>query len=361
MQSVLFVTRKWPPAVGGMETYSVALARELAAKCDLTVHALPGRENGRPPRLWRLVVFMLTSVVAMFKRKYDVIHIGDLVLWPLAAIGNLFRRNTAFVVTAYGLDIVYGHRKGLLPAIYRFYLASGVALVGRKLEVIAISSATAELCRDVGFTNVSVVKLGVQMPEVEPDSELQVKPYVLFVGRLVERKGAAWFAQHVLPLLDDDVEFWVVGKPWEESELEAISSNSRVSYKGVLSSAEIAELREAAIAVVMPNIPTGGKDIEGFGLTALEAAADGGVLLASGIEGIRDAVIDGVTGFLLPANAAHDWADKIKEVSRWDSRDRIAFIRHARETIHEEFSWDRVSRDTLYVYQTCQEKLEWVK
>ena len=35
MLNVLFVTRKWPPAVGGMETYSLELSKELSKKCEV--------------------------------------------------------------------------------------------------------------------------------------------------------------------------------------------------------------------------------------------------------------------------------------------------------------------------------------
>ena len=47
---VMFITRKWPPAVGGMETWSVRLAEELARIGPVEVVALPGRADRRPPR-----------------------------------------------------------------------------------------------------------------------------------------------------------------------------------------------------------------------------------------------------------------------------------------------------------------------
>ena len=350
MQKVLFITRKWPPAVGGMETYSVELARELAKSCDLQVHALPGQKNGKPPKLWRLAIFMFSSIVEILRRRQDVIHIGDLVMWPLSAVAALVRPSAPVVITAYGLDILYGEKPGLGPAIYRLYLSLGVALVGRRTRVIAISSATADLCRSKGFVNVSVVKLGVNLSERSPVEALDVKPYVLFVGRLVERKGASWFAEQVLPLLDEEIKFVVVGKPWDEPELNSILNNPRAIYEGVLSNEEIAKLRRSAIAIVMPNISTGGQDMEGFGLTALEAAADGGILLASGIEGIVDAVVDGVTGFLLPERNASKWSEKINELSVWHERKREDFTRHAIEVIRNEYSWERVSVNTKNVY-----------
>lgn len=354
MLKVLFITRKWPPAVGGMETYALELSKELARLCDLSVRFLPGRANRKPPTMVSLASFVLSSVlfVATSERR-DVIHIGDLVLWPLCLVARIFQPTAKLAITAYGLDIVYGSRKGLLPSFYRVYLALGVRLTAKRLQVISISNSTAKLCREIGFTNVSVVPLGVNTITKIGDEPIDIGQYVLFVGRLVERKGAAWFTQNVLPLLPTNVRLVVVGKRWDETEWQAISANERVEYRGVVSDAELHVLRRSALAVLMPNIPTDGKDIEGFGLTALEAAADGGVLLASGIEGIVDAVVNGETGFLLPAEDADSWASKINEIMLWSKKERTSFIGRARAIIDDRFSWEHVARNTLGVYERC--------
>ena len=48
-RGVLYVSRKWPPAVGGMETYSKEITTELGSRVPLQVIALPGRPDGKPP------------------------------------------------------------------------------------------------------------------------------------------------------------------------------------------------------------------------------------------------------------------------------------------------------------------------
>lgn len=334
-----------------METYSVELTKQLSKVCDLSVRALPGHPDGKPPSLLSLTFFVMSSMIFIaMRRRYDVIHIGDLVLWPLGAVARIFQPSARLVVTAYGLDIVYGSRKGVLPRIYRFYLALGVKLAAKTMRVIAISNSTAELCRHAGFTNVEVVTLGVPSPKKQAAQPGDIKPYVLFVGRLVTRKGAGWFAQNVLPLIDENIKMIVVGKRWDESEWQALSKNPRVEYRGVVTDEELIELRRSALVVLMPNIPTGGNDIEGFGLTALEAAVDGGILLASGIEGIVDAVIDGKTGWLLPSGDSVAWKNKIEEIMYWDPDKRTGFVTQARVAIAQFYSWERVARDTEKVY-----------
>ncbi|MBN1141561.1 MAG: glycosyltransferase family 4 protein [Deltaproteobacteria bacterium] len=352
MIKVLFVTRKWPPAIGGMETYSYELSKKLGSICDLTIRSLPGKNNGKPPSLTSLAFFLLSAGFFVIKsRSFNVVHIGDLVLWPLALVATVAMPTAKVVVTAYGLDILYGSRKGLLPGLYRFYLALGVRLISQKIKIIAISKATAQLCYRIGFPNIRVVPLGVQEP-IKPSGLNQDRDkFLLFVGRLVKRKGAGWFAENVLPLLPSSIRMVVVGKRWDESEWQIIAGNPFVKYLGVVSRKELIRLRCSAVAVLMPNIPTDGEDMEGFGLTALEAGADGGVLLASGIEGIADAVVDGETGFLLPAKDPKAWAEKIREIGDWPSEKRERFVLGAQKIIREKFSWERVARDTLGIYE----------
>lgn len=349
---VLFITRKWPPAVGGMETYSYELTQELQQMTDLTVIALPGGKDGRPPSALALIRFFFTAFRAIaFSRRYDVVHVGDLVLWPLALVARIFQPQAKVIVTAYGLDIVYRLRTGLLPQIYRFYLAANVLLCRKFLRIIAISHATAALVKEMGFVDVIVIPLGVCLNVISNEGKQNNRGYLLFVGRLVRRKGAAWFVKNVMPLLDNNITLKIAGPRWDSDEWATISTSERVEYLGVVPSDELNELRRNALAVIMPNIDSDGKDIEGFGLTALEASSVGAVLLASGIEGITDAVVDGCTGFLLPSEVPDAWVNKINEINTWSEEQRHNFIVKSQEIISSKFSWGRVARDTVIAYR----------
>jgi phosphatidyl-myo-inositol dimannoside synthase len=353
-QRVLFITRKWAPAVGGMETYALKLTEALASRCTLEVKTLPGKPDGTPPALFSLAVFMVRSVAMLVRRRVDVVHVGDLVLWPLALVARWAGSARRLAITAYGLDLIYGRRKGALPQIYRWYLGLGVRLIGKSVRIIAISGPTARLCREAGFSDVTVVTLGVDMPPAAPPLAVPVtagRPFVLFVGRLVRRKGAAWFALDVLPRLPEAVRFVVVGKRWDAEEMASLQGSAQIEYHDFVSNDRLLALRQQALVVVMPNIPSDGLDVEGFGLTALEAAADGGVLLASGIEGIVDAVVDGQTGFLLPSGDAARWAEKISEVCSWSDERRTAFTKNARSIVASRFSWSAVAERTIQAYR----------
>ena len=346
---VLFITRKWPPAVGGMETYSVEMARELGELCDLTVLKLPGREGGAPPSAADLARFLgrCAGHLLCCGRRYDAVLLGDMVLFPLAAFARIGAPRARVVATAHGTDVAYGLRKGLAPAVYRLFLRM-IGLSRRLVNAtIANSQATAGHCRRIGLDPVHVVPLGVRyvrdVPSEPPEN------YVLFVGRIDRRKGAGWFAREVMPLLPEEIRFKVAGTVWSEDDAADIRACDRAEMLGPVYGEDLAELRRRALVVVVPNIPMDGRDFEGFGLTAVEASADGAVLLASRLDGIEDAVVGGETGFSLDAGHGTIWEQRIKEICHWDDDRRREFLRRSLRMTSSVYTWHRSAATTFSI------------
>jgi len=352
---ILFLTRKWPPAVGGMEAYSRELVRELDARADVDLRALPGRSDGKRPSAFAMLVFGIsTAFDLLFKgTASDVIHGADLAIWPLVLIATLHRRGARAVLSAHGSDAALGFKRGIAARLYALYLKVGVFLLP-SVSVLANSRATASLCRRCGFADVRVVPLATHVSDHGiPEPE----PYILFVGRLMRRKGCAWFICNVLPLLDPSSRLIVVGVVWDDDEGRALDC-ARVEFRGPVFGAELAQLRARATAVIVPNLEIGMEGFEGFGLTAVEGAADGGVVLAADVDGIADAVCHGTTGFLLPAGDAGCWAAKIREISAWPPGERRDFVERSRASVKRIYSWSRVAEETLDAYrQSASEPL----
>lgn len=344
----LFLTRKWPPATGGMETYSVELARDLGDIVDLEIRKLPGRADGAPPSALSVVSFFVTSAVFLWHRRrdFDVVHFGDFVLFPLAWWHSLIAPQGVRVVTVHGLDIIYGNRQGLAPSIYRVFVAWAR---GRHCvdHFVANSRYTSELCTEAGFGPVTPIPLGIRF-QSEETPEVAAPAYVLFVGRIVKRKGAAWFAQHVLPHLPD-VTFHVVGKVWDADEGRSLEDTPRVVVHGRLPDADMERLKSGASVIVMPNVEDNA-DVEGFGLVALEAAASGVPLVASRLQGITDAVRDGETGFLVESENVEAWVKKLQEILGYSEDQRRAAHEKALLALDAHYSWARVAEDTKQAY-----------
>ncbi|NOX96046.1 MAG: glycosyltransferase family 4 protein [Alphaproteobacteria bacterium] len=346
-KNVLFITRKWPPAVGGMETYCVELTDALKLHVNLSVEALPGRDDGTPPSTFNLIVFGLRSLVSLFgpRQSYDIIHGADMAIWPLVLATSLRTPGAKVVLSAHGSDVAFANRPGFLPFLYRHYLQLGARLT-KKAVVIANSHATALLLERHSFNNPIVVPLAAKSvsPNTQPPQQ-----YILFVGRLTKQKGCQWFIENVLPALPDEISLRVVGPVIDRSE-EAPLATPRVIYHGPAHGEKLTELRSRALVVIVPNIDTEETYFEGFGLAATEAAAAGSVTLASNVYGLRDAVIDQCTGYLLPSNQPEAWVDKIQEIAKWTPNQRESFITASMIKTTEFFSWDRVAHDTVAAY-----------
>jgi glycosyltransferase involved in cell wall biosynthesis len=142
----------------------------------------------------------------------------------------------------------------------------------------------------------------------EAAGEGRDKTVVLTVGRLHPRKGQL-LTLRALQLLPAEIrtrlEYWVVGgqsKGQYEQELRAAAAADRelvVRFFGNLPDDELSRVYGRADIFAMTSVNLG-RSVEGFGLVYLEAAAHGLPVVAHDVGGVADAVIDGVTGLLVP-------------------------------------------------------------
>jgi glycosyltransferase involved in cell wall biosynthesis len=346
---ILFVTRKWAPAIGGMETWSHRLSEALAELAPVEIVALPGKANGHPPGTLALLAFPFTVLRRYLSRGRapQVLQLGDMALWPLGLFALLRRGDTQVVLAAHGTDVSYSRRGGLKGRAYGAYLRLGAQLL-RRAKVVANSAATEAAARAHGWASTTVVPLATEMTGEVPDGPPQ--PYVLFAGRLVERKGCGWFIRHVLPLLPEGLELHVAGTGIDPGEVAALG-HPRVRYLGALDQAALARAYRAATCVVVPNIEPANGEFEGFGLVATEAAAAGGVVLAADCGGLPSAIVDGVTGILVPSGQPQAWCNEINAVHQWDRDRRRAFIAGALARTAADFRWPRVAERMMAVYR----------
>ena len=346
---ILFVTRKWAPAIGGMETYSHRLSEELAEIEPVEVVALPGRADGSPPSAAALLGFPFTVLRRWFARDTvpDVLHLGDMAIWPLGLLAKLFAPGRQVVLSAHGTDVSYPARGGFLGKAYGAYQRLGARLLGLRATVVANSDTTAEAARGLGWQVAAIVPLGTDLRA--PQEPAHHTDEILFAGRLVTRKGCGWFVREVLPLLPERFTLAVAGTGWAEDEA-FVTRHPRVRFLGGLGQAELARAYGRALCVIVPNIELANGEFEGFGLVAPEAAACGGVVLAARTGGLTSAVRDGETGFLLPPGDAAGWKAQIEIVAAWSEAQRSDFTRNAAKVATEHYSWPRAARETFAVY-----------
>ena len=250
------------------------------------------------------------------------------------------------VLSAHGTDVSYHRRRTIKGRLYGAYLRLGSRLLNG-VEVVANSHATADVAAETGWRIVKTVPLATDMRPSR--SCLETNDHILFVGRLVERKGCGWFIREVLPLLPKGWCLKVAGPKWDAVESAALD-HPQVDFLGSLAGETLARAYAEARCVIVPNIELLSGEYEGFGLVACEAAAAGGVVLAADCGGLTAAVVDDVTGMLVPSGDAHAWARQIIAISQWDTAQRARFVASSLLQIERNYRWRHVARNMLEIY-----------
>ncbi len=333
---VLFITRKYPPQVGGMEQFSYGLIKNFPEQKKTII-----LDKSQHNLWWWLPYAALLGIIKGW--TVDLIHLGDVVLTPVGRVIKFFTGKPV-VVTAHGLDVIYSgqlFQKLNLPAL-------------RKMDkVICVSRQTVQEClkRGVEEKKIVVIPNGIDVNKfrLQPaTSNLQPRQKtIITVGRLVKRKGVNWFVRKVMPNLPG-VEYLIIGSgPEAERIVQSIKEFNladRVKMLGKVSDADLKKYYNAADLFVMPNIKVEG-DREGFGIVLLEAASVGLPVVASNLEGIKDAIQTGRNGWLVEWGNAQSFLQKINELLNYPQ------ISELRQQIQEytinHYSWNEIAQRYL--------------
>lgn len=194
------------------------------------------------------------------------------------------------------------------------HIERNLAASADRIIVISEHERAAALAIGINPARLTLVLNGIaDVPPARPARWDDERIKVLFVGRLDQQKGFDTLLDAVEPL-QDRVALRVIGKAVAGPMASPRPRRSQVEYLGWRSLAEIATEIAAADVVAIPS------RWEGFGLVALEAMRAGVAVVASAVGGLREIVVDGETGRLVPP----------------DSPERLmrALSEHDRETWH---------------------------
>ncbi len=340
-QRFLFITRNYPPKVGGLEAYSYNLIREF--ELHNQTHKITLTKSNLH-LFWFFPFCFIKALIICMKYRIAHIHLCDALLSPIGILLKILTK-ARISVSVVGLDITYPNM------LYQMLVPRCVRLMDR---VICISRATRDECtiRGIPYNRSSVIPIGINpndayLPLAKEDLQrkleeithipLQNQRVLVTVGRLVRRKGVAWFVEHVMPRLDSRYLYLIVGAGPEKDCIQELVTRyhlkNRVRLLGQRSNAERNIILNAADMFIMPNITVPG-DVEGFGIVAIEAGSCGLPVVASNIQGIRDAVLDGKTGMLVEEQNVNDYVNAIKNVDL--KKEQI------RATVKATFNWSRI-------------------
>jgi phosphatidylinositol alpha-1,6-mannosyltransferase len=340
-QRFLFITRNYPPKVGGLEAYSYNLIKEFEKNHSVFKIVLT---RSIIHLLWFLPYSLLLALFLTWKHRIGHIHLCDGVLSPVGVLLKFFS-NARLSISIHGLDITYRNL---------FYQLLIPWCIARLDKIICVSHATLQECRRRGISALkcTVIPNGIHPDEIYlPNSknELRAKlekrigaslqdiTILVTVGRLVERKGVAWFISQVMSCLDTSYCYLVVGNGPEYKRIKELCTSRelgrRVFMLGEVKMEERNLIFNASDIFIMPNITVSG-DLEGFGIVAIEAGSCGLPVIAAKTQGIRDAVLDGKTGILVAEKDVAGFLSAIKNIDLKKAE--------IRSVVNSAFSWSRI-------------------
>ncbi len=308
---------------------------------------------------WRARARLLSFIAASRRavrhavRRFgpDVVHAhwwfpGGLVLWPP------MRGTPPAVLTSHGTDLFL---------LDRFSAARPLArrIVRAAAQVTVISTPLVPRVRALGVPDerITVVPMPLDRAAFASAPVAAGTPgRLLFVGRLIERKGAEYALRAVAELVRQGraVTLTIIGDGPERPALERLAGElgvaDRTRFEGALPPDEVARRYRECGILVMPAVTDWKGEQEGFGMVLVEGMSAGVPIVATRSGGIPDVIRDGDTGLLVPERDASALAAAVGRLLD-DAPLRARLGAGAARDVRERFDPASIARTFEQVYR----------
>lgn len=308
------------PEAGGAEIYYHEIFRRLAARgFHVTVlsHYFPGakheehtdgmtiiRKGGKFLFNYEIIPWILKN-----RSRFDLV-IEDLNKIPFFTPLYCKSKRLHLAMHFFAGEIF---RETIFPlALYVYCMEKFAAFIYRKERFVAISESTAQDLEKfpVARSRISIVEPGIDTAFYKPTQKKSDPPVISHIGRLMKYKNIQFIIRCIPSLVKQHpgLVFEVGGGGDYRSELEKLASRlgveKHVRFLGRISDEEKCNLLSRSSLFVNPSSK------EGWGINNIEANLCGTVSLSSNVHGLRDSVIDQVTGLLYKPDNIDDFCSK---------------------------------------------------
>ena len=396
-------TREYPPQVyGGAGVHVDYLSRELAKEIEVEVHCWgpqhsdAGRLHVRGAEPWAeisngtegkfkgaLEAFSLNLTQIKALNGIDIVHTHT---WYVSMAGYLAKKlyGMPFVLTTHSLEPLRAWKSEQLGSGYAMSSWMERTAILDADAIIAVSSGTKDdILRaypEVLPGRIHVIYNGIDLAEYQKTEETRALtdygvdpavPYVLFVGRITRQKGVTHLVDAIRHMPPETQVVLCAGAPdtpqiaaeLREKVEEARRDHPRIVWiEKMVTRQETIQLYSHARVFCCPSV------YEPFGIINLEAMACRAPVVASATGGIKEVVLDGETGFLVPFDQdpvtsfprdpqrfAKDLADRINQLMADPGKCR-QFGEAGRRRVEETFSWTAIAHQTIDLYRQLVEQ-----
>jgi glycosyltransferase involved in cell wall biosynthesis len=319
VRSEAFIQRQYR-AFKELEPLYVGTKRGPLAPKDALILAAPGPFGAYGRTMFRQLGHIPASLKrAIAEHRPGLIHaqfgLGGALALPIATQTGL-----PLVVTFHGGDATkdkHFEQRAPVPTIFQ---RRREKMVERAHTILCVSHFVRDTLIARGFPKAKLVThyLGIDIPENVVLPPAGVGNTVLFVGRLVEKKGVDTLidAMAVLRERAPGVELSVIGDGSARGDLEkrAKAAGIKAQFQGWQDEKKVRAAMRRALLLAVPSRTAGGGDSEGLPTVIMEAMAIGVPVVATRHAGIPEIVSDRVTGMLAPEADPNALAEAILAV-----------------------------------------------
>jgi glycosyltransferase involved in cell wall biosynthesis len=301
------------------------------------------------PVRYALVPFFLIAeyvvLVRMLRRhRFDLIHAHWIIPQGLMALlaRPFARSKPALLCTSHGGDL-YGLRG-------RFFAWLKSLVLNHTNTLTVVSRAMLENVLSMGGDSkkVSVIPMGVELQNrfIPPAARKEAQA-LLFVGRLVEKKGLRYLIEAMPEILGKNPSAFlrIAGDGPQREALEKriseLKINERVQFLGPVCNDDLPSFYQTSNIVIFPSIIAADGDREGFGLVLVEALGCECALVVSDLPAMQDIIIDGKTAIVVPQRNVKMLAERVNELLD-NSTLQISLGKAGRRFVLKHFDFDRI-------------------
>jgi phosphatidylinositol alpha-1,6-mannosyltransferase len=363
----LVVTNDFPPRVGGIESFVLAMVQRLPAE-SVVVHT--ARQHGdaafdaglpfpviRDPSRLMVPTPAITSRSVRIARDMGCDSVWFGAAAPLGLMASTLRSRAGVrrtVATTHGHEVWWARTPGARALLRRIGdtndVLTYVASYTRDRIARALSpAAAARMVRLTPGVDTDVFRPDVDGSPVRRRYGLGDRPVVVCVSRLVERKGQDMLVR-ALPLVHrrvPDAALLIVGDGPRREKLVALAESlgvvGDVVFAGAHPWADLPPYFAAGDVFCMPTRSRKlGFEVEALGIVFLEASACGLPVVVGDSGGAPDTVRHGETGYVVDGRSVEDIASRLSELLL--DRELAARLgASGRSCVEEEWGWDRIA------------------
>lgn len=223
----------------------------------------------------------------------------------LKALPLAQRLKVPLFLTCRGYDVtLQGHRWQNWPVLGKYHRRRRSALFKKASLCFGVSRFICDQMIRRGYPpeKVRLHYNGVDTQLFRPDPTVSKRPKILFVGRLVEKKGCADLLHAMARVATKypDVEVVIIGDGLLRESLEVLAREKKVNSRfcGVQSPQSVLQAMQESLLLCAPSVRSQSGDSEGLPNVVYEAQAVGLPVVGTRHAGIPEAVEHGVTGLL---------------------------------------------------------------